>query len=182
GKCRCREKRLSADGAQGRRVRSLLEEEAITGVTGPGADHQLAAMSGLCRLNQPYRATFSKITGSAAAAARDAFDIMWHDHAPASQSAPSATPAAAVVPAELPRFLPFRDVNPAQAQALPEIFGHDQNLLVVAPTGAGKTVIGMAAALRAVVQQGRKAAWLVPQRSLTDELDQELTAWRGQGL
>jgi helicase len=65
---------------------------------------------------------------------------------------------------------------------LPEIFAHDRNLLVVAPTGAGKTVIGMAAALRAVVQQGRKAAWLVPQRSLTDELDGELSAWRGQGL
>lgn len=61
---------------------------------------------------------------------------------------------------------------------MPEVLGHDQNLLVVAPTGAGKTVIGMAAPLRAVIQHKRKAAWLVPQRSLTDELDRELTSWR----
>lgn len=182
GQFTCLEEQLSADGAQVRRVRYLLEDEVITGVTGLAADHQLAAMSSLCRLNQPYRGTFTKVTGGTAAAARDAFDVMWHDHAPASRSAASATPAEAVVPAELTRFLPFADLNPAQAQALPEIFGHDQNLLVVAPTGAGKTVIGMAATLRAVVQQGRKAAWLVPQRSLTDELDNELTAWRGQGL
>jgi helicase len=37
-------------------------------------------------------------------------------------------------------------------------------------------------ALRAVVQRGRKAAWLVPQRSLTDELDRELAGWRRRGL
>lgn len=176
------QEKLAADGAQVRRVRYLLEAEVITGVTGLAADHQLAAVSSLCWLNQPYRGAFTKVTGGTAAAARDAFDVMWHDHAPASRSAPPATPAEAVVPAELTRFLPFRDLNPVQAQALPEIFAHDQNLLVVAPTGAGKTVIGMAAALRAVVQQGRKAAWLVPQRSLTDELDKELAAWRGQGL
>ena len=73
-------------------------------------------------------------------------------------------------------------LNPAQAEALPHVFARDENLLVVAPTGAGKTVIGMAAALRTVVQQGRKSAWLVPQRSLTDELDRELAGWRDHGL
>jgi helicase len=87
-----------------------------------------------------------------------------------------------LVPRELSHFLPFRTLNPAQAEALPHVFGHDENLLVVAPTGAGKTVIGMAAALRTVVQQGRKSAWLVPQRSLTDELDRELSSWRDHGL
>ncbi len=65
---------------------------------------------------------------------------------------------------------------------MPQVLGHDDNLLVVAPTGAGKTVIGMAAALRTVVQHRRKSAWLVPQRSLTDELDRELAGWRQQGL
>jgi helicase len=43
-------------------------------------------------------------------------------------------------------------LNQAQAEVVPEILGHDQNLLVVAPTGAGKTMMGMVASLRAVVQ------------------------------
>jgi helicase len=63
-----------------------------------------------------------------------------------------STPATAAVHAELARFLPFQDLSPAQATALPEIFARGQNLFVAAPAGAGKTVTGMAAALRAVVQ------------------------------
>ncbi|WP_354596479.1 DEAD/DEAH box helicase [Streptomyces sp. JL1001] len=55
------------------------------------------------------------------------------------------------------------------------------HLVVVAPTGAGKTPIGMVAALEAYAR-GRKAAWLVPQRSLTDELDRDLQLWRSRGL
>jgi helicase len=108
---------------------------------------------------------------------------MWHDHDPTAEPATkTATPVETLVPPDLARFLPFLTLNPAQAAALPDILGHDQNLLVVAPTGAGKTVLGMAAALRTVVRQRRKAAWLVPQRSLTDELDRELAGWRRQGL
>jgi hypothetical protein len=87
-----------------------------------------------------------------------------------------------LVPPELAPFLPYPALNQAQAEVVPEILGHDKNLLVVAPTGAGKTVMGMTAALRAVVQQGRKAAWLVPQRSLADEFDRELATWRARGL
>src|SRR5699024_6825081 len=55
-------------------------------------------------------------------------------------------------------------------------------LIVTAPTGAGKTVIGMMGVLRAILTKGKKAAWLVPQRSLTAELDRELDAWRAQGI
>jgi helicase len=176
------QEKLAADGAQVRRVRYLLEEEEITGPSTPGADDRVVAVSGLCRLNQLSRGTFTKVSGGPATVAREAFDLMWGEHAPGSSTSAMSTPASAIVPAELIQFLPFQDLNPAQAAALPEIFAHDQNLFVVAPTGAGKTVIGMAAVLRAVVQQGRKAAWLVPQRSLTDELDAELAAWRGHGL
>ena len=64
---------------------------------------------------------------------------------------------------------------------MPEILGHDQNLLVVAPTGCGQDRDGDGRGARAVVQQGRKAAWLVPQRSLADELDRELASWRRRG-
>jgi helicase len=140
------------------------------------------ASSGLCRLIRPSRGSLAEVTGSAAAAARDAFDAAWRGSQAMAGSGDGSVPTAALVPAELLRFLPFPVLNPAQAQALPEVFGHDENLLVVAPTGAGKTVVGMAAALRTIVQQGRKSAWLVPQRSLTDELDRELAAWRGHGL
>jgi helicase len=174
--------KLAADGAQVRRVRYLMEDEVITGTTSRAAGAQLAAASRSSRLGQPQRVAFSQVSGSAAAGARDAFLAMWHGHDPASGPAPVAVPAEAIVPAEVARFLPFDEFNPAQAQALPEIFAHDRNLLVVAPTGAGKTVIGMAAIVRAVVQQGRKAAWLVPQRSLADELDGELAGWRRHGL
>ncbi|WP_405161489.1 DEAD/DEAH box helicase [Nocardia sp. NBC_01499] len=55
-------------------------------------------------------------------------------------------------------------------------------MVVVVPTGAGKTVIGMVAVLHTVLEQHRKAAWLVPQRSLTDELNTELDSWRRRGL
>jgi helicase len=118
-------------------------------------------------------------------AAGEAFDLLWLDAALESDPAMPAgqrVAAATLVPAELVPFLPFPELNQAQAEMLPDVLGHDQNLLVVAPTGAGKTVIGMAAALRAIIQHHRKAAWLVPQRSLTDELDRELAGWRRQGL
>ncbi|MEV2226723.1 DEAD/DEAH box helicase [Nocardia vinacea] len=55
-------------------------------------------------------------------------------------------------------------MNPAQAEAIPHIVGSDDHLIVVAPPGAGKTVIGMVGVLRTVLEQGKKAAWLVPQR------------------
>ncbi|MFE5564853.1 DEAD/DEAH box helicase [Amycolatopsis japonica] len=72
--------------------------------------------------------------------------------------------------------------NPSQAEAVPPILGDSSHVVVVAPTGAGKTTVGMVSAFRAVVGEGRKAAWLVPQRSLTDELDRELDHWRREGL
>ena len=176
------EEKLQAAGAQVRRVRYLLEDDAITTVPGAEHGHGLLASSSVCRLSLPSRRSRTEATGSAASAAHDAFDTLWQDHLADSQLTSRHEPIEAVVPAELLRFLPFGTVNPAQGQALPHVFGHDDNLLVVAPTGAGKTVIGMAAALRTVVQEGRKSAWLVPQRSLTDELDRELAGWRSQGL
>jgi helicase len=183
-----RAEELAAAGARVRRVRYLLEDEVITA----SGDHQ-EVVSRVCGLNKPYRGTYTKAAGPAVSAARDAFLLMWQDAEPVSMP-PSAeiteitditemtAPAEALVPAELVPFLPYRTLNQAQAEVVPEILGHDQNLLVVAPTGAGKTVMGMVAALRAVVQQGRKAAWLVPQRSLADELDRELETWRARGL
>ncbi|MEU5692388.1 DEAD/DEAH box helicase [Actinosynnema sp. NPDC020468] len=113
--------------------------------------------------------------------ARLAFEVLWDLHEPAPD-APDPVPADHVVPAEWADYLPFPVLNPAQAQAAPHLVDGDAHVLITAPTGAGKTAMGMLAALKAILEEGRKAAWLVPQRSLTDELDRELETWRAQGL
>jgi helicase len=179
--------KFSSQGATVRQVKYLLEDEVIT-----ASQERQEVVGHVCELGEQYRGTFTKTASAVVAAARDAFDLMWQDGSsvgiPLSSeteetgAATRATPADALVPAEIARFLPYPALNEAQAMVVPEILGHDQNLLVVAPTGAGKTVMGMVAALRAVIQHGRKAVWLVPQRSLTDELDRELETWRRQGL
>jgi helicase len=169
--------KLSGAGAQVRQVRYLLEDEAINA---DGQHREL--ITRVCWLSKPGRGAYIRATGAVAAAAGNAFDLMWQDHARPGGPASGSVPAKTLVSGDLVPFLPFETLNPTQAQIVPEVLGHDQNLLVVAPTGAGKTVIGMTASLKAVLQRKRKAAWLVPQRSLTDELDRELASWRRQGL
>ncbi|MEU6485961.1 DEAD/DEAH box helicase [Streptomyces sp. NPDC046887] len=120
--------------------------------------------------------------GPWAAAARDAFAAQWD----ALEDLPdgdrgSYVPVGELVPAEWAGLLPHPSFNPAQAAAVPAVLGGAEHLVKVAPTGAGKTPVGMVAALEAHAR-GRKAAWLVPQRSLTDELDRELQLWRRRGL
>ncbi|MFJ4530662.1 DEAD/DEAH box helicase [Streptomyces nigrescens] len=122
------------------------------------------------------------VAGPGAHAARDAFALQWDALEELPEDADDAyVPVADLVPPGWSRFLKYPTFNPAQADAVPAILENDGNVLVVAPTGAGKTPVGMVAALKANAQ-GRKAAWLVPQRSLTDELDHELDLWRSNGL
>lgn len=113
-------------------------------------------------------------------ASQAAFAITW-DALSAEVAQVEYEDGAKHLPAELAEYLPYPTVNPAQAQAAPYIMG-DRPVVVVAPTGAGKTVIGMMAAIKEIKQSGRKAAWLVPQRTLTAELDRELEAWRKMGV
>ncbi|MBT2443018.1 DEAD/DEAH box helicase [Streptomyces sp. ISL-36] len=120
--------------------------------------------------------------GPWAVAARDAFAAQWD----ALEELPDGdgdtyVPVGELVPAEWAGLLPHPSFNPVQAAAVPGVLEGSGHLVVVAPTGAGKTPIGMVAALEAHAR-GRKAAWLVPQRSLTDELDRELQLWRRRGL
>ncbi|MFH8626814.1 DEAD/DEAH box helicase [Streptomyces vietnamensis] len=120
--------------------------------------------------------------GPWAAAARDAFAAQWD----ALEELPDGdgdayVPVGELVPADWAALLPHPSFNPVQAAAVPVVLDGTGHLVVVAPTGAGKTPIGMVAALEAHAR-GRKAAWLVPQRSLTDELDRELRLWRSRGL
>ncbi|WP_342211074.1 MULTISPECIES: DEAD/DEAH box helicase [unclassified Streptomyces] len=120
--------------------------------------------------------------GPWAVAARDTFAAQWD----ALEELPEGdgdtyVPVGELVPAEWAVLLPHPSFNPAQAAAVPVVREGSGHLMVVAPTGAGKTPIGMVAVLDAHAR-GRKAAWLVPQRSLTDELDREFRLWRRRGL
>ncbi len=165
-----------------RTVRYWLERETVTSVTLRG---ELGPLAASAALNAPARGVQQRLaskSGAAAAAARDAFDLMWQTHADPESVSYEPVPAGVHVPAEWLEYLPFPTLNPAQAQAAPHVLDSDEHVIVTAPTGAGKTVIGMMAALRTVLGEGRKAAWLVPQRSLTDELDEELKTWRQRGL
>ncbi|MCA2217185.1 DEAD/DEAH box helicase [Jidongwangia harbinensis] len=171
--------KLDDAGASVRRVPYLLEDERI-GV--PSAVEGRCTETRECHLNRPRRQVLTRRSGAHARPAEEAFDAMWRAWAPAERQAPSPTPVAQLAPAEWAGYFPYPEFNPAQTQAVPDVLGGDDNLLIVAPTGAGKTVIGMTAALQAILGQGRKAAWLVPQRSLTDELDRDLDLWRRQGL
>lgn len=119
--------------------------------------------------------------GPVVQASTDAFAQTWDAlSAPMDTKNPYVS-AVGHVPEDWLPFLPFPSLNPAQMETLDAVMG-DGSVMVVAPTGAGKTMVGMLAALKEIKGRGGKAAWLVPQRSLTVELDRELDSWRKQGL
>lgn len=169
--------KLDSAGVAVRRVRYLLEDEDVRGA----GRNSVVAEARECHLNRPRRTIRLRQSGASARPARDAFTQTWQTHSAAAAAHPP-TEVAQLVPEQWADYFPYPHFNPAQAQAVPEVLDRDDNLLVVAPTGAGKTVIGMTAALRAILEQKRKAAWLVPQRSLTEELDRDLDLWRRLGL
>ncbi len=162
---------LADAGVAYRQVRHWLEDETITTVGARGRPVPLRASAGR-----------DIATGTAATSARDAFEMIWDAHGDALATDWTPVEAATLVPAEWVPYLPYPGLNPLQVQAASEIVEQDGHVIVTAPTGSGKTVIGMLAAIKALLGQGRKVAWLVPQRSLTDELDRELASWREQGV
>ncbi|WP_414641610.1 DEAD/DEAH box helicase [Actinocrinis sp.] len=168
--------KLQSAGVAVRRLRYLVEDEEISG----SHFDDVRVESHACHLNRPRVRLHNRSSREAARSARAAFEALWDTQAAADE--PATTPLSEVVPEPWFGYFPYPSLNPAQRQAIPEILGNDENVIVLAPTGAGKTVVGMAAALRAILEQGRKAAWLVPQRSLTDELDRDLDLWRRRGL
>lgn len=170
--------KLTAHGAAVRRVRYLVEDEAISGDWPQRG--RLVAWGLDCQLVRPVGRVPHRVTGKAASAAAEAFDLMWQAHA-SDPAAEVAISAAEVLPPDWLDFFPFQTLNPAQAEALPAVLEGNDNLIVVAPTGSGKTAIGMSAALTAI-RRRRKAAWLVPQRSLTEELNRNLDRWRHKGV
>jgi helicase len=174
--------RLVARDAEVRSVKYWIEQELVSDIASDGSVRELRAWSGTVfpRAGQLREATSR--TGASAAVARDAYEALWQAQGAQGDASSYVKAPAGTVPETWVPFLPHRLLNPAQAQAAPQVLTSDEHTLVVAPTGAGKTTIGMLAALRAILGEGRKAAWLVPQRSLTDELDRDLVGWRRRGL
>ncbi|MFJ2739752.1 DEAD/DEAH box helicase [Streptomyces sp. NPDC087440] len=162
---------LDALAVPHRSVRHWQESEQVATVNDLGGSTDLVAYAA---------AGASPAAGPAAFAARDAFALQWDALEPVEEET-AYVPVADLVPEAWVPLLPHPTFNPAQAAAVPVVLGEREHTVVVAPTGAGKTPIGMVAALHAYAQ-GRKSAWLVPQRSLTDELDRDLAAWRRAGL
>ncbi len=170
--------RLAGAGVPYRQIRYWLETETISTIGEHGELSSLRAVPEVSALVDPAHPRSTCTDGWSAAAARDAFEMVWETHAQPHEPNWDQVDAAEWVPTEWLRYLPYPTLNPAQAQAAPAVLNDRRHLVVTAPTGAGKTVIGMLAALTAILGDGRKAAWLVPQRSLTDELNRELNAWR----
>lgn len=174
--------RLHAAGVPFRQVRYWWEAERISTVGPQGDLVPLRVMAELPAITNSARSQTAAALGWPAAAARDAFEMLWDVHAEPRDTGWEAVDAAHLVPEQWVRYLPYTTLNPAQAHAAPTVLGSSRHVVVTAPTGAGKTVIGMLAALKAILGEHRKAAWLVPQRSLTDELDRDLASWRSLGL
>lgn len=87
-----------------------------------------------------------------------------------------------VVPDDIARLLEHQDLNPFQADVVPAVLAATGHTVVVAPTGAGKTVVGEVAVLRAVVHERRRAVWLVPARALAGELGKGKARWASHGI
>jgi len=175
--------RLSTCGVPHRSVPYWLEDETITTVNPRGQLQPLTVTASLTRAGGLSAEHGATVADQPAYDARDAFATIWDVHEDADpEQQPPPVPAAELIPQQWLSYLPFPHFNPAQAQAAPIVLHASGHVVITAPTGAGKTVLGMLAALRTILGEGRKAAWLVPQRSLTEELDRELASWSAQGL
>jgi superfamily II DNA/RNA helicase len=123
------------------------------------------------------------VVGSDSESARDAFLSLWSaNSAEVSAGDEVWTPAADIVPSNVLALLGHDQLNPLQAKALPVVFGSSEHLVVVAPTGSGKTDIGEAAVLRTIKLDAKRAVYLTPARALTGELSERFARWRQGGL
>lgn len=88
-----------------------------------------------------------------------------------------------LIPPELQKYLTrFDRLNPLQSKAVPAVLSTSGHVMVVAPTSAGKTLIGEVAALRSIVSEGKPAVWLLPARALAAEVSETARRWTEHGI
>lgn len=93
-------------------------------------------------------------------------------------------PVTELIPEEFRDWFPFESFTKVQSQVIPTVFANSLNLLLCAPTGAGKTAIADAAVLKLLVEissgisvPGAKAVYLAPMRALSYE---KAKAWENR--
>lgn len=85
---------------------------------------------------------------------------------------------ASVVSAEFRQIFPFPFFNHMQSIVAREAFGCDENLVISAPTGSGKTVIHELAICRVLQQRGSRSVrcvYIAPNKSLCQQKAKEWT-------
>ena len=75
---------------------------------------------------------------------------------------------------EIYNSIPHTNLNPLQSYCARHALYGEDNLLVIAPTGAGKTDVGILGLLSAVIKHDAKGVWLVPSRALAKEVTQKI--------
>lgn len=93
------------------------------------------------------------------------------------------TPTTKLIPPRMQKFLTrFDRLNPLQSKAVPAVLATSGHVMVVAPTSAGKSLIGEVAALRAIMLEGKPAVWLLPARALATEVNETVKRWEAHGI
>lgn len=116
-------------------------------------------------------------------AASDAFTSLASNLAASSVGEEEWTPVAKLIPTQwLPFLEKYDTLNPLQSKAVPAVLGANGHVMVVAPTSAGKTLVGEVAALRSIIGEGRPAVWLLPARALASEVVETARRWERLGI
>ncbi|KXP14338.1 hypothetical protein AXK60_20510 [Tsukamurella pseudospumae] len=88
-----------------------------------------------------------------------------------------------LIPPALQKYMTrYSRLNPLQSMAVPVVSSTSGHVMVVAPTSAGKTLIGEVAVLRSIVEEDRPAVWLLPARALAAEVGEATRRWREHGI
>ncbi|MFN3601662.1 MAG: DEAD/DEAH box helicase [Dietzia sp.] len=117
------------------------------------------------------------------AAVEAGFHALLQDKAAAALGEEAWTPVDTLIPPSMQKFLTrFDRLNPLQSKAVPSVLTTSGHVMVVAPTSAGKSLIGEVAALRAIVLEGKPAVWLLPARALAAEVGETVRRWEALGI